>query len=57
MEQVYVQESRKEIRIVLSKHFPDRLSALEEGAKILQREALRERSNPDRNKDWGKEDL
>jgi len=52
MEQIYVKEARSEILICLNRHMPDRLTALEEAAKVLQREVLRERSNPDRNAHW-----
>lgn len=52
MEQIYVQEARSEILICLNRHMSDRLSALEEAAKALQREVLREKSNPNRNTNW-----
>lgn len=52
MEQIYVQEARSEILICLDRHMSDRLSALEEAAKALQREVLHERANPSRNANW-----
>ena len=52
MEQVHIRESRSEILVFLDKHMPDRLSALQEAARIIQREVIREQSNPDRNANW-----
>lgn len=56
MNQVYIQESRKEVLVVLDKHYPDKLTAMEEATKILQREVIRERTNPNRNAGWKPDD-
>lgn len=52
MEQVYIQEANSEILVMLDKHFSTRLSALEEAAKILAREVLREQAHPSGNPHW-----
>lgn len=49
MESVYVKEVNKELWIDLGRNHPTKLSALEEAAKILQREVIRERSRTSRN--------
>lgn len=49
MDQVLVREGRSEIIIYTDRHFPDELSALQEAARILQREVVKrefDRSNP-----------
>lgn len=46
VEQIHVKEVNSEILIFLDYNHSTRLSALEEGARILQREVLRERANP-----------
>lgn len=50
--QVQVRESRSEVLVFIDKHMPDRLSALQEAARILQAEVIREQSNPNRNANW-----
>jgi hypothetical protein len=49
MEQVHVREANGEVLIFLDKNMGDRLNALEEANKIIQRELLRERVNASRN--------
>lgn len=44
METVYVREVNRELWVDLGRNYPTRLSALEEGAKVLAREVLREQS-------------
>lgn len=56
MEQIHIREARSEVLIFLDKHMPDRLTAMEEAARILQREVLRERANPSRNANWKPDD-
>jgi hypothetical protein len=56
MNQVYIREARSEVVVLLDKHMPDRLTAIEEASKILQREVIRERANPTRNADWKPDD-
>lgn len=51
MEQLHVKETNSEILIFLDKNYPTKLSALEEGARILQREVIRESNiNPHINR-------
>ena len=56
MSQVYTRESRGEILVVLKRHAPDRLTAMEDAVRILEREIILERAKPDRNKDWNPKD-
>lgn len=49
MEQVYVKEAYSEVLILIDRNMGDRLHALEEAVRILQREVIREQSNPNRN--------
>ncbi len=49
MESVYIKEVNKEIWIDLGRNHPTKLSALEEAARILQREVIREKSRIDRD--------
>lgn len=56
MEQIQVREARSEVLIFLDRHLPDRLTALEEAVRILQREVIRERTNPNRNINWKSND-
>lgn len=49
MEQVHVRESNSEVLIFIDRNVGDRLNALEEAVRILQREVIRERTNPGRN--------
>ena len=43
MDQVYVREAFGEVLIMLDRHVGDKLNALEEAKKILEREIIRER--------------
>lgn len=52
MDQIHIREARSEVLIFLDKNMPDRLTALEEAVRILQREVVRERANANRNVDW-----
>ena len=56
MEQVHIREARSEVLVFLDKHFPDRLMALKEAVRILQREVIREESNSNRNANWQPQD-
>ena len=47
METVYVKEVNKELWIDLGRNHPTKLSALEEAARVIQREVLRERKVQD----------
>ncbi len=49
MESVYVKEVNKELWIDLGRNHPTKLSALQEAARILQREVIREQSRIDRD--------
>lgn len=49
MEQVQVREVNGEVVVFLDKHYSTRLAALEEATKALQREVIREQSNPNHN--------
>ncbi len=49
MESVYVKEVNKELWIDLGRNHPTKLSALQEGARVLQREIIREQSRIDRD--------
>ncbi len=44
MEQVHVKESNSEILIFIDRNMGDKLNALKEGVRILQREVIREAS-------------
>lgn len=48
MESVHVRESNSEVLVFIDRNVGDRLHALEEAAKILAREIIRERGNPSR---------
>lgn len=52
MEQVKVREANGEVLVFLDRHMGDRLHALQEASKIIQREIIREQSglgsSPDR---------
>ena len=56
MNKVHVREGRSEVLVYIDKHMTDRLSALEEAVRIIQREVIRERNNPDRNANWKPDD-
>jgi hypothetical protein len=43
METVYVKEVNKELWIDLGRNHPTKLSALEEAARVIQREVIREK--------------
>lgn len=45
MEQIHVREANSEVLIFIDKNMGDRINAMEEAVKILQREILRERKN------------
>lgn len=45
MEQVYIKESNSEVLICIDRNMGDKEHALEEAAKILQRELLRVKAN------------
>lgn len=49
MEQVYVRESNSEVLVLIDRNMGDRLNALREAGKIIQREVLREESDPNRS--------
>ncbi len=49
METVYVKEVNKELWIDLGRNHPTKLSALEEAARVIQREVIREKSRIDRD--------
>ncbi len=51
METVYVKESNNEVWVFLGRPMSDRLTALREAAKIIQREVVREEFNRDRGID------
>lgn len=52
MEQVHVKEVNSEVLVFLDKHMGDKLNALREAAKIIQREIIRaEFSGVNRNND------
>lgn len=44
MEQVHVKEANGEVLVFLDKHYSTALAALEEAAKSIQREIIREQS-------------
>lgn len=48
MEMVYVKEANGEVWVDLGRHVGDRLIALEEAAKAIAREVMREKFNRDR---------
>lgn len=52
MEQVHIREANSEILIFLDRHYSTKLSALEEAAKVLQREVIRENTHPTENSHW-----
>jgi hypothetical protein len=52
MEDVKVSEANSEVLVFLNRNFPTRLSALEEAAKCIQREVLREQTHPSSNAHW-----
>lgn len=49
MEQISVREVNSEILIFLDRNLPDRLSALREAVKILQREVIRYEASSDKH--------
>ncbi len=49
MEQVHVRESFSEVLVFIDRNTGNRLNALEEAAKILAREVIREQINSQRN--------
>lgn len=46
MEQVHVREANSEVLVFIDRNMGNRLNALREAAKIIQREVLREEANP-----------
>lgn len=52
MEQVYVKEANSEVLVCIDRNMGDRYHAIEEAMKILQRELLRERNNPNNRIPW-----
>ena len=52
MEHVKISEANSEVLIFLERHYPTRLSTLEEAAKTLQREVIYEKSHPSGNAHW-----
>lgn len=48
MDQVHIREACSEVLIFLDKNVGNRVLALEEAIKILQREVIRERTNSSR---------
>jgi hypothetical protein len=44
MEQVHVKESNSEVLVFIDRNMGDRINALEEATRILQREVIREKS-------------
>lgn len=50
MNDIAIKEVNSEVHIIvfLNKNFPDKLSALREASKMLQREVMYYESNPDR---------
>ncbi len=49
MESVHVREANSEVLIFIDRNVGDKLHALEEAVRILQREVIRERTYIDRN--------
>lgn len=49
MESVHVRESNSEVLVFIDKNMGSRLNALREAAKIIQREVVREESDPGRS--------
>ena len=51
MNNIAIKEVNKEVHIIvfLDRNFPDKISALKEAAKMLQREVIYYESNPDKS--------
>lgn len=49
MEQVHVREANSEVLVFIDRNMGSRLNALREAAKIIEREVIREASNPSGN--------
>lgn len=54
MNNITVKEVNSEIHIIvfLNKNFPDKLSAMREATKMLQREVIYYEANPDKRVSW-----